>query len=102
MKRGRFQHYDRFVTGRYFMYQMMDTELNNNHFALYRTDTQQRLYHSSEAPVAKVNGTDVPLWPIFVKDGLIWCRVSRDSAPLLIKDYDDDDNDVLVRLKLKR
>ena len=102
MKRGRFQHYDRFVTGRYFMYQMMDTELNNNHFALYRTDTQQRLYHSSEAPVAKVNGTDVQLWPIFVKDGLIWCRVSRDSAPLLIKDYDDDDNDVLVRLKLKR
>ena len=102
MSLGRFRHNDRIVAGRFFVYRMYDNGLDKNHYVLYRMDTHEMIYHSSEAPLAKVNGVGLHLWPAFVKDGLLWCKVSRDNAPLLIPGYDDDSNDVLVRLKLKR
>ena len=102
MSLGRFRHSDRIVAGRYFVYRMYDNGLDKNHYVLYRMDTHDMIYHSSEAPVAKVNGVELHLWPAFVKDGLIWCKVSLDDAPLLIPGYDDGSNQVLVRLKLKR
>lgn len=102
MSLGRFRHNDRIVAGRFFVYRMYDNELDKNHYVLYRMDTHEMVYHSSEAPVARVNGVELHLWPAFVKDGLLWCKVSRDDAPLLIPGYDDDSNDVLIRLKLKR
>ena len=102
MSLGRFRHSDRIVAGRYFVYRMYDNGLDKNHYVLYRMDTHEMIYHSSEAPVAKVNGVELHLWPAFVKDGLIWCKVSLDDAPLLIPGYDDGSNQVLVRLKLKR
>ena len=102
MSLGRFRHNDRIVAGRYFVYRMYDSELDKNHYVLYRMDMHKMVYHSSEAPAVSVNGVELHLWPAFVKDGLIWCKVSRDDAPLLIPGYDDDSNQVLVRLKLKR